>query len=222
MLHVYAIAETTPESLRIGLYGAPLQVVAAAGVCAVASAHYEAPQAGVEELWRHEEVVERAMAEVAALPMRFGAAVADAAELEALLRARGEEFRRLFEEVRGAVELSVRVDPAPSAEDVRASVGGDPAAPASGTEYMRERELALRSREDAERRYHEPLQALARRFHLPAGRLGATGFKAAYLVEADRVDAFAALVARLGEEGGARIACTGPWPPYSFVSGERS
>jgi hypothetical protein len=46
-------------------------------------------------------------------------------------------------------------------------------------------------------------------------------FKAAYLVDADEIEAFTALVAQLGEEGEARVSCTGPWPPYSFVSEER-
>lgn len=222
MLHVYAITEAPPESLWIGLHGAPLQAVAAAGLCAVASAHERAPEAGVEELWRHEEVVERLLAERATLPMRFGAEVAGEAELEALLRSRSAEFERLLDEVRGAVELSVRVDPAPPAETVRAPAGGDPEPAPSGTEYMRERGLALASREDAESRYHQPLQALARRSRLTAGRPGGAGFKAAYLVDADRVDEFAALVTRLGDEGEARVSCTGPWPPYGFVGEERS
>lgn len=222
MLYVYAITDASPDSLGTGIGGAPLRAIAAAGVRAIASEHEQPPQAGVEELWRHEEVVERLMEEeVATLPMRFGATAAREAELEAILRARGEEFTSLLDDVRGAVELSVRVECAPSAEYVRGSAGGDPAAPRSGTEYMRERGLALRSREDAEARYHEPLSALARRSRLPAGRLGSGAFKAAYLVDADRVEAFTALVGRLEREGEATISCTGPWPAYSFVTGER-
>jgi nicotinic acid phosphoribosyltransferase len=41
--------------------------------------------------------------------------------------------------------------------------------------------------------------------------------RAAYLVDRDTVDAFAARVAQLqAAQGGAQILCTGPWPPYSF------
>jgi hypothetical protein len=220
MLYVYAITDAAPDSLGIGLHGAPLRAIAAAGVFAIATQHEQPPQSGVEELWRHEEVVERLMEEVAALPMRFGASAASDAELEAVLGARADEFRAMLDRVRGAVELSVRVEPAPAAQ-VRGSDRGDAALQQSGTEYMRERGLALRSREEAEARYHEPLNALARRSHVPPGRLDSGAFKAAYLVEADRVEAFVALVTRLGEEGATKISCTGPWPPYSFVSGEQ-
>jgi hypothetical protein len=160
------------------------------------------------------------MEEVAALPMRFGVSASTDAELEEVLSSRAEEFRTLLDGVRGAVELSVRVEPAPPAQ-VRGSTGGDLAVQRSGTEYMRERGLALRSRQDAEARCHQPLNRLARRSHLARGRLDSGAFKAAYLVEAGRVEAFVALVGRLGEEGPTKINCTGPWPPYSFVSGER-
>jgi hypothetical protein len=43
-------------------------------------------------------------------------------------------------------------------------------------------------------------------------------FRAAYLVERDAVESFAAAVARLQKANiGLSILCTGPWPPYSFV-----
>jgi hypothetical protein len=48
-------------------------------------------------------------------------------------------------------------------------------------------------------------------------RSGATA--AAYLVPAEEVTAFAARVRQLGSEQEALdLSCTGPWPPYSFVS----
>jgi hypothetical protein len=41
--------------------------------------------------------------------------------------------------------------------------------------------------------------------------------RAAYLVDRDAVNAFAARVGQLqDEQPGAQILCTGPWPPYSF------
>jgi membrane-associated protease RseP (regulator of RpoE activity) len=41
--------------------------------------------------------------------------------------------------------------------------------------------------------------------------------RAAYLIDRDAVEAFAARVAQLETtQRGAQILCTGPWPPYSF------
>lgn len=220
MLYVYAITAAAPETLGVGLHAAPLRCVAGGGVVAIASEHEQAPRSGVEELWRHEEVVEQLMERATVLPMRFGASAASEAELAAVLEERGEEFGNLLDELSGAVELSVRVEPAPPAEAGSPPAGADPAAPPSGTAYLQKRGLELRAIEDARARYHEPLSALSRRSRLPAGRPQSGAFKAAYLVEAERVEDFTALVGRLEREGEARLSCTGPWPPYSFVSEE--
>ena len=82
-------------------------------------------------------------------------------------------------------------------------------------------ELAERRRRTADivARIHEPLTALARRSHRSADGLQPGAFKAAYLVDRDRVEAFRERVGELALEiDGARIVCTGPWPPYSFSS----
>ena len=46
-------------------------------------------------------------------------------------------------------------------------------------------------------------------------------FKAAYLVDRDRIEPFRRRVDELAEDvEGASVVCTGPWPPYSFTSGQ--
>lgn len=194
MLYVYAIADSTPDPLGIGLHGSSLRASEEAGLVALASEHGRPPEPTAEDLRRHEQVVERLMEQIAVLPLRFGATVACEAELRGFLAGRAEEFRALLEQVRGASELSVRVAPVSPAGATK---------PAGG--------------ELAQARVHEPLDALARHSRVVAARSG--GFKAAYLVERNRVGAFVALVERLGESNPAPISCTGPLPPYSFVSG---
>ena len=87
---------------------------------------------------------------------------------------------------------------------------------------MSKRGRALRSLERAKERLHEPLKDLARRSLVLEAR-GARGseraFRASYLVDVERVDAFATRVDGLAEELGSEVSCTGPWPPYSFVGG---
>jgi hypothetical protein len=93
-----------------------------------------------------------------------------------------------------------------------------PVAEAStGVEYLRLRRIADASRERTARALHEPLSGLAR--DSAEGRPRAHEvFRAAYLVERDAVEPFAAEVARLEQATpGLSILCTGPWPPYSFV-----
>jgi hypothetical protein len=66
-------------------------------------------------------------------------------------------------------------------------------------------------------RIHRPLALLARRAILFAPGPGSGRLRAAYLVDGEHIDPFAAVVERLGRELGVEISCTGPWPPYSFV-----
>jgi hypothetical protein len=223
LLYIYGVVEAAPVAdLGLGLDGSPLRAVSVGRVAAVVSEHERAPEAGEERFWQHEAVVERLLEEGAVLPMRFGATVAEEKQLEGLLRAREDEFVGLLAVVRGAVELSVRAElrvPDASREPV-----GDAAAEKSGAEYMRDRGRALRSVERTKERLHEPLKELARRSLVLEGRTahGFEGsFRAAYLVDVERVDAFARCVDGLAEELGGEVSCTGPWPPYSFVNGAK-
>lgn len=220
LLYVYAVVAAAPEELGLGLDEAPLRAVTCGRVAAVVSEHERAPDPEEKVLWRHEEVLERLLVNDAVLPMRFGATVADAKELKAFLRSREEEFVESLAIVRGAVEIGVRADlPVP---DPGREPAGDGAIETSGTEYMRARGRALRSVEQAKERLHGPLKELSRRSLVLEAR-GARGwdgaFRGAYLVDGERVEAFASRVDGLGKELGAEVSCTGPWPPYSFVAG---
>jgi Gas vesicle synthesis protein GvpL/GvpF len=114
--------------------------------------------------------------------------------------------------VRGAVELSVRAIAAGKRP------GGLPApSVSSGAEYLRLRARAEANHDRAARALHEPLSGLARA-SLEARPRPPELFRAAYLVEREAIEPFAAEVAQLQEaNAGFSILCTGPWPPYSFV-----
>ena len=97
----------------------------------------------------------------------------------------------------------------------------EPAIARTGTEYMRAR---LDRRHDAEEiaaRLHAPLARIARETTTTVGATPRLLFSAAYLVSRSDVRAFRAAVEQLQaahQELG--LVCTGPWPPYSFVTAE--
>ncbi|MGN6662961.1 MAG: GvpL/GvpF family gas vesicle protein [Solirubrobacterales bacterium] len=217
MIYVYAIAESPSVPPVPGLGGSPLRAVGVEGLRAVVSDHERAPESNEDALWRHESVVEALMEDGDVLPMRFGMLVADESGVQALLHARREEFESALARVRGAVELSVRARIEPGGGPMNefaaaAEPGGGP-----GTAYLRVRLDESRRAEEAVDRIHGPLSRLAR--SAARGRSAPPGtLKSAYLVDRGRVEAFGAQVEELAEEvDGAAIACTGPWPPYSFV-----
>lgn len=219
-LYVYAIADALPQAPATGLHGAPLRTLATGPLQAVFSEHALAPEPEEDLLWAHEQVVERLMEEATILPLRFGSTVGGPETLRAMLGERREEFLAALERVRGAVELSVRarlLEPPAQAAAEGAHLGERSR---SGTAYLLGRARAERRGRDAAERVHRPLARMARR-SVRAGAPEPSSFKAAYLVDERSVESFAGAVARLNESlEDTSIACTGPWPPYSFVAEE--
>jgi hypothetical protein len=218
MLHVYAIVDSPASPEVAGLGGAELRTVGEGAPFAVVSEHDRlSPQLSEDDLWAHEAVVEALMDRATVLPMRFDASVAEEAELRRILGERREEFEALLAAVRGAVELGVRAQLPEDGED---AVDDEPVAGehGPGTVYLLARARERRRAADVVSRVHEPLAALARQStRSAAGDLRPGLFKAAYLVDRGRVDAFRDRVEALDSElGGGRIVCTGPWPPYGF------
>ena len=220
MLYVYAITDSFPGTVATGLQGATLRPIECGPVQAVVSEHAVAPEPGEDLLWAHERVVEELMEGATILPMRFGSTVDRPEAVVAMLEQRREEFTASLEQVRGAVELSVRAQLPSVAEPVdaesRLTRHFGP-----GTAYLLERAHHQRRGEDAAELIHRPLAALARRSMQKAGSGDPHGFKAAYLVDQGAVEAFAERVGNLNATlGDLKVSCTGPWPPYSFASEE--
>jgi hypothetical protein len=187
----------------------PLHSVPAAGLAVVVGPAQDSEDVSPEALWRHEEIVEELMADRDLLPVRYGTRFSTEEEAARVIAARCGSLAAALDQVRGVVELSVRVLlPEPDSEEP---------ADASGAGYTRARSRSEASHESARRDIHELLAALARaaaeRPPQPPHEL----LRAAYLVDRDRVATFAALIARLEiDSPHLRLLCTGPWPPYSF------
>lgn len=208
MIDVYAITEAAaPEPPDAGL-----ERVVSGELAGVFARMSEVPeQISPEALWRHERLVEALMAQGPVLPLRYGTVLDDEPALERVIAERSEEFSRLLETVRGRVELALRVlaeqgPPAPAGEA------------ASGREYM-EALAARRRRADDAAAALEPLAAVAE-----AARKGEAGgddlARWAFLIDRDRLPEFNSTLEELREaHPELRLTCTGPWPPYSFVSG---
>lgn len=216
VLYVYAITDSHAEPDVAGLDGAPLQRVEGGELVGLVSEHAVPPELDEEMLWAHEQVVENLMSLATILPLRFGSSVERAEALIVMMTERREEFLEALERVRGAVEISVRAElPAPGAED-------PPPRPGSGTAYLLQRAERERRGRDAVELVHRPLAALARACVPPVSPHDSRQFKAAYLVEERGVEEFGNRVGELNSAiEDARVSCTGPWPPYSFVA-ERS
>jgi hypothetical protein len=213
VLYVYAFTDRagTPLPEVVGLDDASLAECAVKDVAAVFSRIQAPPPATEATLWRHEDVLEALMRSRAVLPVRFGANVRDQAALEVDLRDRLSGLRESLARVAGRVELAVRVvRPARPVETARSAE--------SGRDFILGRVAAVREAAEAAASVHEPLSRLAVAAECRPQPDPATVAAAAYLVDADRVDAFCAEVERVAaRHPELSVVSTGPWPAWSFA-----
>jgi hypothetical protein len=214
VIYLYAIAEELAELPPVpGVAGARLDRRRVQGLDLVVSVlDGEPPQATEEDVLAHARAVESLLPRsTALLPARFGRAFTGEDALEEALRARLPALREALGQVRGCVELGLRV----VAEERPAA-----APAASGRAYMEARLAESESAERLARELHEPLAALARSSTHSVAKTPRLLLSAAYLVEPGQVETFRRRIAELESvhpELG--FACTGPWPPYSFAPG---
>jgi hypothetical protein len=85
--------------------------------------------------------------------------------------------------------------------------------------YLRDR-IELRQRAGRVARKLDPLTAVARSARRAVAPRPDLAVLDAYLVDRERVEEFVALVEQLDVPlNDVELACTGPWPPYSFAEG---
>lgn len=216
VLYLYAIADPGTKVEVGGLQGADVRSIHAGGVEVIVSEHdHVEPSADVDDLWAHEAVVESAGENGAAvLPLRLGSVLRDEAALVALVEERAQEFLRALDRVRGAVEIGVRAAVTEGAPETEPITDERP-----GTAYLMTRLAQKQRGDEVIDLVHRPLADLARE-HVRLDRsIGdQTSVRLAYLVDEDVVEPFQERVRDLETElDHVRLACTGPWPPYSFA-----
>jgi Gas vesicle synthesis protein GvpL/GvpF len=215
MLYLYALTEhptvlpTTP-----GLVETPLAVERLDGIEAVIGVVGDEKIEPTEDaILAHARVVDELTAlNAAVLPARFGRGYRDLDALSRAVAERSDALRLALDRVRDCLEFGLRVF-APPADAAQAS--------ASGRDYMLAR---LEERREAERladEFHVPLATLARAETRSVGATPQLLLSAAYLVPRDGVESFHSALRELeSAHPELTVACTGPWPPYSFATAE--
>ena len=207
MIHVYGIVDELDSLPPVeGVDGAALERRRVDALELVVS---EVPRDEVtqEAVLRHAEVVEALMSRSrAVLPAQFSRPFAGDDELVSAVTAKASDLEQRLQRVRGCVELGLRVmapvpDSGPEAE--------------SGAEYLRARLEEERRRSQLVAEVDEPLARLAQ--ETAGGAAGSKVFERAYLVRDEDASTFLDTVRELqATHPELSLACTGPWPPYSF------
>ncbi|HEY6962008.1 MAG TPA: GvpL/GvpF family gas vesicle protein [Gaiellaceae bacterium] len=201
MIHVYAFVDELERLPAVaGVGGAPLEVLSAAGLTAVAGRIDGRDDVdGHDAAVAHGVVVEALLDSAGAVvPVRFGERFADLTEFALATAERAASLRASLDHVRGCAEIVVRI---PTTA---------PAQAATGTAYLHAR-LADEQR----------VAELGRRLHAFARATAETrNGEVAYLVRrAEAARALRAAEAFAAEHPDLTVRCTGPWAPYSFAGG---
>jgi Gas vesicle synthesis protein GvpL/GvpF len=216
VIYLYAIAEELtglPGPRRLD--DAPLDRRTVDGLDLVVSEHDGTDVAASEEaVLAHARVVEALVERSGALlPARFGRGFRDEAALREAIEGRAGSLRDALAQVRGCVEVGVRVlapEAVPSPETAE-----------SGRAYMEARLARAGETERLAGELHEPLAELARAATRTVGATPRLLLSGAYLVEPGELDAFRRRVGELeAEHPELTFVSTGPWPPYSFALGD--
>ena len=204
MIHVYAFADELGDLPPLdGIDGAPLERRTIDGLEAVFSRRTggSEPDSLRSDAIVHGKIVE-ALAERAAavLPVRFTEESPSNEDLDAAVGRRAAALKLRLEQVRGCVELGLRI-----VAPVEVPTA------ATGAEFMH----ALRDGDGAIHDLHRDLVELSREASLRRVGRDRVG---AYLLPREGVGAVQALVERFARERpGLTVLCTGPWAPYSFA-----
>jgi Gas vesicle synthesis protein GvpL/GvpF len=232
MLYVYGVVDSPQFSAAVsGHEEAIVFPVACGELAAAASGVSCALEPQVQNIWRHEQVLEVLMQEHAVLPLRFGTCVRDVDTLSHDLQRRRPALLESLARVRGKVEFALRVAGIMAAGESPVICRDDTASSLlPGTRYLQAKAKIFHEQANmdaAARRVRDILQpyldgaAVAAVWEL-SGKASAP-LTGSYLVGRDNIPQFIhAIDTARGDHPALDITCSGPWAPYSFVSMRRA
>ena len=229
---VHAIARVGAPVLGSGSGATELESVPWRELVAIVSrVPDEGPPRTMEALLHHEAIVESVRRQTPALPVRFGTVFHDAPSVASALAQRHDVLIADLERLGDMVELSVTaLWTAPASDETTGARRAEATPNAQRTEgarYLHARAAEFRREEMHRWNARSVAERIDMRLstHAVEQRLALTptsriAVRATYLLHPTHVGAFRVAFDGLRhEQQDLRLLLTGPWPPYSFVSG---
>jgi hypothetical protein len=220
MLYLYGIMLNQPIAPRLppGLDGHSVRLLPCRDLMgAVSPIERREMVASADAVWCHDQVIEALMTTATILPMRFGRVVADDDACLRLLIHHRQSLRLALERIGNCVEFGLRLSGLPVETEESGDADSTPPT-GPGQAWLRHRiAVAHHRRQTIEHPLRHHLAPHVTACTIWPSRPGDSLLRASVLVSRDRIDAFLGAVGSLQcQMEPVSIACTGPWPPYSF------
>ena len=226
-LYVYCVAEDIDvlEDLPLGISGAPVRLLKTKDISVLVSdLDADVVQVTRENALAHATVVRSILARTTPLPFRFGTLVTEQ-QLTSYLSARKPALEARLAEVRGCIEMSVKIIWESSGQEPKPQPG-DPDNQGAGASFLlqKRREILGGERSAADAAaistwLHEKVSGLIRDEQVtlrPSQRLV---LAASHLVERSKIRQYREKVAEIRQDRlDLHFLVSGPWPPYSFAN----
>ena len=213
MILLYALVDDPAAAAQAWPWGTggPPRFVTAGALTAIGTDCDGVPEPTPDALVAHDAVVTSLMGSCAVAPFRFPTVIAGTAGLAPALSGSEARMAALLDFLRGRVEMAVRAFAAPE-PPTEIDGGGGP-----GRRYLHL--VGQRSRPAGLDRLHRRLAETS--VAACATDPGPGAMAASYLIGRDSVDGFRERVERVADDipTVSMTTVTGPWAPYSFVTG---
>ncbi|MBU4270882.1 MAG: GvpL/GvpF family gas vesicle protein [Planctomycetes bacterium] len=185
----------------------------------LACALIDAPHGAIQPML-HAAALEAIHRRICVLPVQFGMALRDEAEIHSVLEKRSRELLENLDRLDRTCEMALRIARTNPPKTRTAAA----AKPQSPLDYIEERRSHYRRLDGGEERERSIVRQFVERLHgcyrqwRKLQSSPSHPIRMAFLVEQDRATAFRSRLEKTCEtyrEG--RCVILGPWPPYSFV-----
>jgi len=239
---IFADEKSSPAVRLAGIDGQPIVVVSHSGLSAsVSPCLHPSLTPDIERIQAYQRIIERFNHDRTIIPMRYGCLFPNREEVGLHLGQRAHYYLSLLSKLEGSVEMGVRVMmsegrlPLEELERKReAHPMSNTQSPLSGKQYLTARK-AHYSREDHNleeiehiiAQTHAAFSGLYVMFKSECGTtevsaLGNRVLSLYFLVLRDSVESFRQAFRRVSKRVPHKLLLSGPWPPYNFVTPERT
>ena len=187
---------------------------------------FDAPNTAT--LWKHESVIETLMKNQCVLPVRYGVCIDDLLVLQQFVQKEEKSLLADLDRLEGCVEISLRViNPARKKNTDRQQASLENAdKDGQGRAYLKTRLSEMKAQLEDQKRLekwvdtvHHRLLENALEGNLQVHTHPLLMSSGAYLVKKKELFAFQQQVGKMRDvHKEYKFLCTGPWPPYNFVT----